>query len=673
MVNNTDISELTGSLAEAHQAVFSAQEDYRTLVNSVKDYAIFMLTADGRVKTWNPGAQLTKGYTANEIIGQHISRFYTREDKEAGRPEYLLNIARTQGRVEDEGYRVRKDGSLFWADVIITAIVNDDGEVIGFSKVTRDLTQKREIEEQLRQSEERFRLLTDAVKEYAIFMLDPQGYILTWNEGAKRIKGYTQEEIIGKHFSTFYSEDLIKTDFPGYELRYAIENGQFQGEGWRIRKDGSQFWANVTLTTIYDAQGKHIGFSKVTRDLTDKKRTEEQLKTSELRFRLLIESVKDYAIYMLDPEGKIATWNAGAQRIKGYRAEEIIGRHFSIFYPEEILKIKYPEYELKVARETGRFEDEGWRIRKDGSRFWANVTITAVFNESGELLGFGKVTRDLTDRKLAEDKLRYLNENLELLVEERTHALLQEKTKADEARAASDLANKRKDQFLANMCHETFTPMNHILGFAEMLQGEVVGPLNEKQQRYINNIVYSGKHLHELLRDLLDIAKIQEGQVTLKYESFNLSHLVDEVRYIFEKQAAESQVSVQYTVQPDLDFISADRTRFKQILINLISNAIKYNKENGWVTVRLSKSEDEQSLVCEVRDSGIGISEEMLPHVFTPFFQADTSAARQKEGSGLGASITKHLVELHQGTITIDSTLDVGTTVTFKIPLQAKG
>jgi len=250
--------------------------------------------------------------------------------------------------------------------------------------------------------EERFRLLVESVKDYAIFMLDPTGVVQTWNRGAERIKGYRAEEIIGRHFSAFYRpEDVWKCE---RELEAARTEGRVEDEGWRVRKDGSLLWAVVVITCLRNESGEIVGFAKVTRDMTERRSAEESLRQSEERLRLLVETVEDYAIFMLDPSGRVATWNAGAERIKGYRADEIIGQHFSTFYPPSDVAVGKCEMELEVAARDGRFEDEDWRIRKDGSRFWANVVITAVRNQSGELVGFAKITRDLTERKLAEEE-----------------------------------------------------------------------------------------------------------------------------------------------------------------------------------------------------------------------------------------------------------------------------
>ncbi len=252
---------------------------------------------------------------------------------------------------------------------------------------------------------EPFRLFVENVSDYAIFMLDTQGRIVTWNPGAERIKGYSASEIIGGHFSRLYSDEDVRLGKPVRLLREAEKEGHIEDEGWRVRKDGSQFWARVTITAVKDASGKVVGFGKVTRDLTEQRRTQLALQASEERSRMFIDAVRDYAIFMLDPGGHVSSWNTGAERIKGYKASEIIGQHFSRFYPEEDIRSKKPEWELEVAIEQGRFEDEGWRIRKDGSRFWANVIITPVKNHEGTLIGFTKVTRDFTQKMYAQEEL----------------------------------------------------------------------------------------------------------------------------------------------------------------------------------------------------------------------------------------------------------------------------
>jgi PAS domain S-box-containing protein len=292
-------------------------EHFRLLVDTVDEYAIFMIDAAGVVATWNKGAQRLKGYAPEEIIGRHFSVVYPPEDLAAGKPEHELELARANGKAIDEGLRVRKDGSRFWANVTITALRDETGELIGFANVTRDLSERRAREEALRRSEERMRLLVDSVSDYALYMLDRAGYVTTWNVGAQRIKGYSAQEIVGKHFSVFFPPEAVNAGRPEQELRIAAQEGRFEDENWRLRKDGSRFWANVVLTAVRDDEGELVGFAKITRDLSVRRVADEELRRSEERLRLLVEAVADYAVYMLDPAGFVTTWNRGAQRLKG--------------------------------------------------------------------------------------------------------------------------------------------------------------------------------------------------------------------------------------------------------------------------------------------------------------------------------------------------------------------
>ncbi len=298
--------------------------------------------------------------------------------------------------------------------------------------------------------DEPFKLFVQNVEDYAIFMLDVEGRIATWNSGARRIKGYDASEIVGQHFSRFYPEEDVRAGKPRTLLDRAIKAGHVEDEGWRVRKDGSKFWANVTITAVKDDAGKLIGFGKVTRDLTERKRAELALLRSEERARLFFEAVQDYALFMLDPEGCVSTWNTGAERIKGYKASEIIGQHFSQFYPEEDVRAGKPEWELRVALQEGRLEDEGWRLRKDGSRFWANVIITPVRDHTGTLVGFSKVTRDFTQRmseqRSLEDSQRRLQESERSLRDLSLHLL---RTQDEERRRIGREIHDSLGQYLA--------------------------------------------------------------------------------------------------------------------------------------------------------------------------------------------------------------------------------
>src|ERR1700722_16170593 len=330
--------------------------------------------------------------------------------------------------------------------------------------------------EEPEQNEERFKLLVESVRDYAIFMLNPDGVVLTWNAGAERFKGYRADEIIGQHFSRFYTPEALAQKLPEQELETAREVGVFEDEGWRVRKDGTLFWANVVITAVRNAQGELIGFAKITRDLTERRAHEEDLRRSEERFRLLVEGVSDYAIFMLDPNGRVSTWNSGAERIKGYAADEIIGQHFSTFYPQDAKDSGWPEHELQVAAEKGKFVDTGWRLRKDGTTFWANVTITALRDDAGQLLGFAKLTRDLTQAKRAEAMETANQQREEMLDAERN------------ARMAAQRATRLKDEFLATLSHELRTPLSAILGWTQLLLRPDASKGPEQQKRAIEII-----------------------------------------------------------------------------------------------------------------------------------------------------------------------------------------
>lgn len=350
------------------------------------------------------------------IGGFEAAKFIRGHERSQHTPIIFLTANDMDRTQLEEGY------ALGAVDFLVKPLVPGalHAKVRGFVELYQDKRRAMQEADQLR-------LLVQGTKDYAIFMLDPQGRVVTWNAGAERLKGYRAEEIIGQHFSRFYPPEALDRGWPEHELRVATAEGRFEDEGWRLRKDGSQFWANVVITALRDEQGRLRGFSKVTRDLTLRKRAEESLRQSEEKFRLLVDNVKDYAIFLLDPQGNVASWNRGAERLTRYKADEIIGQHFSRFYPQEAIDRGWPAHELKVATREGRFEDEGWRLRKDGTRFWANVVITALKDDHGGPRGFSKITRDLTQRKKAEeDARRLLEESTARRVAEENAKLIQE-------------------------------------------------------------------------------------------------------------------------------------------------------------------------------------------------------------------------------------------------------
>ena len=506
------------------------------------------------------------------------------------------------------------------------------------------------------QSEDRFKLLVEGVKDYAIFMLDTEGRVMTWNAGAERFKGYAAAEIIGQHFSRFYPPEALARGLPAHELEVAKEAGSFEDEGWRVRKDGSLFWANVVITALRDPGGNLLGFSKITRDLTQRRAHEQALRQSEERFRLLVEGVKDYAIFMLDANGFVASWNSGAERIKGYSADEIIGKHFSLFYPAEARESGWPEHELQMAAERGSFIDEGWRLRKDGTRIWVHVTITALRDDGGRLRGYAKLTRDLTDRKRSGA--------LEVAGEERDEILEAERS----ARMAAQRATRIKDEFLATLSHELRTPLNAIVGWIQLLRGAGSSVKPADLERGLDVIDRNARAQVQLIDDLLDLSRVITGKVRLDLQQVSMIEVVQRTMHSVEPAAAAKGIRLKAILDPAPAKVSADSGRLQQILWNLLSNAIKFTPKGGQVQVLLQRVNSHIEL--SVSDTGIGIPPEFLPQVFERFSQRDSSASRSFGGLGLGLAISKQLVELHGGAIRASSQgPGLGATFVVELPL----
>jgi PAS domain S-box-containing protein len=479
--------------------------------------------------------------------------------------------------------------------------------------------------------EDRFQKLVDSVSDYAIFMLETDGSIASWNVGAERINGYRAEEILGKHFSILYPPEDVAAQKPQRELGIAAREGRYVEEGYRLRKGGERFFAHVTITALRDAEGRLTAYSKVTRDVTELRQANEALRQSEERMRLMVEAVRDYAIFMLDPDGNIASWNIGAERLKGYKADEIIGKHFSIFYPEEARFREHPAYELRRAKAEGRYEEEGWRIRKDGSQFWANVTITAVFDQEGRHIGFTKVTRDFTEAK----RLR-----------------------------EAQLALQLRDEFLATAGHELRTPLSALLMQIQSLARSTRVEDTRLKER-LEKAAAAGGRLEKLISQILDVSRINAGRLALDRERMRLDVVVRDVADRFADLAAESQCAVTLRLDP-VEGIW-DRVRLEQVITNLISNAIKYGKGKP---VEIETRGDGSWAELRVLDHGIGIAPEDQKRIFERFERA--RGTREYGGFGLGLWISRSIVQAGGGEISVESVPGEGSAFTVKLPLHLK-
>jgi PAS domain S-box-containing protein len=510
---------------------------------------------------------------------------------------------------------------------------------------------------------EELALLVDAVQDYAIFLLGVDGMIRSWNSGATRTMGYEAGEVIGQNFSIFYGPEDLAARKPEGELAVASAEGRIEDEGWRVRKDGTRFWANTIITALRNADGSVRGFAKVTRDLTRHREAEEQLRQSEEMFRLLVQSVKDYAIFLLDPTGHIKTWNEGARRMKGYERDEIVGKHFSIFYPEVDKRAGKPEWELQQARANGSVEDEGWRIRKDGGRFWGNVVITAVFDEHNNLRGFTKVTRDMSERKEKEEAQSALIEQREARLQAE-----EERQRAEASYRAAQEANRAKDEFLMTLSHELRTPMTAILGWSRLLP--TLSPHDQSFRDAVSSIMRGAQLQARLIDDVLDVSRIMSGKLRLSVENIDVTTLLNASIEAVRPSADAKRIAIHTSFASGLGTTLGDPTRLQQVVWNLLTNAVKFTPRDG--TIVVSGLRTSSHVQITVRDTGEGIEPNFLPHIFEAFRQAENPSTRVHGGLGLGLSIVRYLVEAHGGTVSAESAgRGSGATFTITLPIGA--
>ena len=487
-----------------------------------------------------------------------------------------------------------------------------------------------------------FKLLVQSIVDYAIYMLDVDGHVTSWNAGAERIKGFQTREIVGQHFSRFYTDEDREAGEPQRVLETARREGKFAGEGWRVRKDGSRFWASVVVDAIKDDSGKLIGFAKITRDMTEQRAAQHALIEAERRFRILVQGVTDYAIYMLDPTGQVTNWNAGAERIKGYAPSEIIGEHFSRFYTPEDLDAGVPKRALETAREAGRYEAEGWRVRKDGTRFWASVVIDAIRGDDGELIGFAKITRDMTEKREAQLRLEESRE--QLFRSQKMEAL---------------------GQLTGGLAHDFNNLLTAILGATELAVRNLDNP--EKLKRMLDGVRGSAQRGASLTKQLLAFARAQPlaiSQIDLKQFFSDVTQLV--------RPSLRSDIEVVTEISDQLWPVDADPGALELAILNLAFNARDAMKSGG--TLKISAHNvvldgqpeglKGEHVAVTVSDTGEGMNKEVMERVFEPFFTTKSFG----EGTGLGLSQVFGFAKQIGGAITVDSAPDKGAAFTIFLP-----
>jgi PAS domain S-box-containing protein len=491
----------------------------------------------------------------------------------------------------------------------------------------------------------RYRLLIEAVIDYAIYMLDPTGIVTSWNPGAQRFKGYAPSEIIGQHFSRFYTEEDQKRGIPALALQTALREGKFENEGWRVRKDGSRFWAYVVIDPIRTAAGDLVGFAKITRDLTERRAAEEALKQSQEQFRLLVQGVSDYAIYMLDPEGVVANWNPGAHRIKGYSSEEIVGNHFSIFYTDEDRAAGEPQKVLEAVERDGRLEREGWRVRKDGSRFWAHVVIDAIRGDDGKLIGYAKITRDITERREAQRQLEAAREAL--LQSQKMEAI---------------------GQLTGGIAHDFNNLLMVVLGSLELMRKRL--PDDPKLLALLENAVQGAQRGSLLTKRMLAFARRQE----LKQQAVEIPELVRGMTDMLQRSLGPT-ILIETRFPLVSKPVLGDANQFEMILLNLAVNARDAMPDGGQIVIATreevlrggdgNRLKPGTYISLTMRDTGEGMDEATLRRATEPFFTTKGPG----KGTGLGLSMVHGVAEQSGGWFTLHSRKGEGTTAELWLPV----
>ena len=491
----------------------------------------------------------------------------------------------------------------------------------------------------------RFRLLVESIFDYAIYMLDPNGIVISWNPGAQRFKGYSADEIIGQHFSRFYSEEDRKTGLPARALVIAARDGKFEAEGWRIRKDGTRFWAYVVIDPMRSPSGEIIGFAKITRDLTERKAAEEKLRLSEEQFRLLVQGVTDYAIYMLGLDGRVTNWNLGAERIKGYLRHEIVGEHFSRFYTDEERATNEPQKALETVQRDGRFEKEGWRVRKDGTHFWAHVVIDAIRNDKGEIVSYAKITRDITERKLAQEKLE----------KKRETSVQSQKMEAI-------------GQLTGGIAHDFNNLLTAVLGSLELLRKRL--PDDPKGIALLENAVQGAQRGTTLTKRMLAFARNQK----LEQEIIDVPQLVRGMTDLLQRSVGAT-IRIETHFPLGLKPVLADANELEMALLNLTVNARDAMTTDGEIIVAarqeivaagLSSNLKPGAYICiSVTDTGEGMDAQTMRRAVEPFF---TTKGLGK-GTGLGLSMVHGFAEQSGGCFILRSRKGKGTTAELWLPV----
>jgi PAS domain S-box-containing protein len=620
---------------QTEEALRQSDEKLRMLLHGVKEYAIWMVDPEGLVTTWNEGAERIFGYRAEEMLGKQFAKVYPEEALAQNKPFNELKIAAEHGRSEVEDWRVKKDGSRFWASVIVTPLRDSRGRLCGFGRVTRDITERKE-------EEKKFRNLLEAAPD-AMVIVNRKGEIVLINSQTEKHFGYAREELLGKPVEVLVPQRLRgrheahRTGYWQKPSRREMGAGQ---ELYGLRKDGTEFPVEISLSPLDTADGMVV--MSAIRDITHRRATEEALRQSEERTRLMVSGMEDYAIYTLDRDGRVTSWNAGAERIKGYKSDEILGEHFSKFYLEEDIRNGKPASELESATQQGSVKNEGWRLRKDGTRFWANVVITALHDDDGQLRGFGKITRDVTERKLAEEAL--------------------ERHQIELARSNAEMtaANKELESFSYSVSHDLRSPLRSIDGFSLALLEDYSEKLDDEGKKHLQRVRVATQRMGELIDDILNLSRVTRASMRL--ERVNVSDVAAEV--ILKLQESQPERRIEVDIVKGLE-ATADSRLLKIILENLLGNAWKFTSKRASAHIEFGQSDVNGASAFFVRDDGAGFDPAYADRLFGAFQRLH--AMSEFPGTGIGLATVQRIVYRHGGRVWAESSVGQGATFYFTL------
>lgn len=651
--NITEQKRLEEQSHKQSAALLEATNFLNDVLKSTISYSIIALDLDGNILMWNEGAKRNYGYTAEEMVGKKTMwAMNTPEDIETGRAKAMLDETIKTGKYDGVFERLRKNGERFPAMLSLTTRRDAEGNPVGYVLISKDITVEKQQEQVLREQLSYSRSLFDSSID-VLMATDTIGIITDVNKQMCIVTGYNPEELIGTEFKNYFTDPKRAEDC----IRKVLVEERIRNYELTIKaKDGTETVISCNASTFKGTDQNLRGMFAVARDITDQKRLEVESEEQNVKLKEatgflnnVLESSTAYSIIAEDLDGKILAWNEGARLNYGYTAEEMVGKQNTrILHAPDDIQSGRLQAVLDAALKTGKEEGVLESVRKNGERFIASLALTLRKDANGQPVGYLLISKDITDQKREEG---LVTKNMEL---EEQNRLAQE-------------ANRLKSEFLANMSHELRSPLNGIIGFAELMHLEKVGPVSPEHKEYLGDILTSSRHLLQLINDILDLAKVESGKMEFRPEKIDLNIVINEVCDILRTLIAKKKINLTINIDPSLTSIIIDPAKLKQILYNYISNALKFTNENGSVIIRVIP-EGTNYFRLEIEDNGIGIKEEDISKLFAEFQQLDASLDKKYQGTGLGLALTRRIAEAQGGQVGVNSAFGKGSIFYIVLP-----